>query len=109
MIKPIASLSVEVIPQAIVKRPIREIIGGRADLVMDSDDLDDFEGASFKLGNLEIAVRHYRGFPEDRATIYIDEKIRKVEVITSLVREILGEFGLTDEALEWERAKNPDL
>ena len=52
MIKPIASLSVEVIPQAIVKRPIREIIGGRADLVMDSDDLDDFEGASFKLGNL---------------------------------------------------------
>ena len=41
----------------------------------------------------EIAVRHYRGFPEDRATIYIDEKIRKVEVITSLVREILGELG----------------
>lgn len=114
MIKPIPALSVEVVPQAVIRRPIRDVIGGRAELERGADGLDYFEGASFKFasfneGNLEIAVRHYRGYPKNTATIYIDQRVQEVEVITSLVREILGEFGLTEEALEWERAQNPSL
>jgi hypothetical protein len=110
MIKPIASLSVEVVPQAILNCPVSEVIGGYSDIVKDSDEFDEFEGASFKLdSNLEIAVRHYQGYPKNTATIYIDQKVKDVEEISALIRKILSEFGLTEAVLSWERAKNPLL
>jgi hypothetical protein len=110
MMKPIASLSVEVIPQAIINRSVLEVIGQYSDVVKDKDDFDVFEGASFKLdSNLEIAVRHYQGYPENTATIYIDQKVRDVGEISVLIRKILREFGLTDAVLSWERAENPEL
>jgi hypothetical protein len=58
---------------------------------------------------LEIAVRRYAGYPENTSTIYIDREIQRVDAITVLVREILREFGLTEEKLHWERAKDPSL
>lgn len=107
MLKPIASLSVEVIPQAILNCPVSEVVGGHSDIVKDSDE---FEGASFKLdSNLEIAVRHYQGYPKNTATIYIDQKVKDVEEISALIRKILSEFGLTEAVLSWERARNPEL
>jgi hypothetical protein len=110
MIKPIANLSVEVVPQAIVNCPVSEVVGGYSDVVKDNDELDEFEGASFKLnGNLEIAVRHYQGYPKDTTTIYIDQKVTDVEEISALIRVILNEFGLTEAVLSWERAKDPQL
>jgi hypothetical protein len=110
MIYPITNLSVEVIPQAIINRPVAEVVGNRSQVVNDTDDLDSFEGASFKLdSNLEIAVRHYQGYPKNTSTIYIDQKINKVEEISALIRKILKEFGLSEDALSWERANDPDL
>jgi hypothetical protein len=110
MIKPIASLSVEVVPQAIINRAVFDVVGKYSDVMKDSDDFDHFEGASFKLNsNLEIAVRHYQGYPENTSTIYIDRKIQKVEEISALIRVILKEFDLPEDALCWERAKNPEL
>lgn len=109
MIEPIRSLSVEVVPQAIVNLPVNKVIGRRADISSGEDDLDLFEGASFKLDKkIEIAVRHYRGHPEDTTTIYIDSSQDDVEQITRLIREILGEFGVPPSALRWERQNNPD-
>jgi hypothetical protein len=108
MLKPIASLSVEVVPQAILNCPVSEVVGGHSDVVKDSDEFDAFEGASFTLdSNLEIAVRHYQGYPKNTATIYIDQKVKDVEEISALIRVILSEFGLTEAVLRWERAKNP--
>jgi hypothetical protein len=71
-----------------------------------SDDLDYFEGASFKLDNkIEIAVRHYRGHPD----LYIDRRESDVENITQLIRKILDEFDAPLAALQWERRDDPDL
>jgi hypothetical protein len=110
MIFSISNLTVDVIPQAIVKRAVREIVGKRAVVIEDSDDLDVFEGASFKLEDgLQIAVRQYAGFPKDTSTIYIDKHVRDVAVIGILIRKILNEFDLTDDALSWERADDPEL
>jgi hypothetical protein len=108
MIEPIGSLSVDVVPQAIVALPVGKIVGRRVS--SGSDDFDYFEGASFKLDNkIEIAVRHYRGHPENTSTIYIDRRLSNVEHITSLIRKILEEFHVPLEALQWERQDNPDL
>jgi hypothetical protein len=110
MIKPIRSLSVDVVPQAIVNLPVRKIVHGLADVREGSDDLDYFEGASFKLNDeFEIAIRHYRGHPENTSTIYIDSSANDVEFITQLIRKILKEFRIPADALRWERKDDPDL
>jgi hypothetical protein len=110
MIYAIAHLSVEVVPQAIINHSVSAVVGNRAEVKKAADDLDTFEGAFFKLdSNLEIAVSHYAGYPDNTATIYIDRKIENVEEISRLVRKILGEFGLTAADLRWERADDPDL
>jgi len=108
MIEPIGSLSVDVVPQAIVALPVGKIVGRQVS--SGSDDFDHFEGASFKLDNkIEIAVRHYRGHPENTSTIYIDRRESNVENITWLIRKILKEFHIPLEALQWERRDDPDL
>ena len=110
MIEPIRSLSVDVVPQAIINMPIKTVVGGRADVRRDADDLDYFEGASFKLNNkLEIAVRHYDGHEKNTTTLYIDRRERNVEQITRLIRLILQEFKIPEAALQWERRLDPNL
>jgi hypothetical protein len=110
MIEPIKSLSVDVVPQAIVSVPVQKIIGRRAQISSGFDDFDSFEGASFKLDDrIEIAIRHYRGHPKDTTTIYIDRRESDVEQITQLIRKILVEFRVPLTALQWERRNNPEL
>lgn len=110
MIEPIRSLSVDVVPQAIVNLPVEEIVGKRASVSMGYDELDLFMGAAFKLDHkIEIAVRHYQGHPKDTTTIYIDSREANVERITELVHQILRELQVPAEALRWERRDDPDL
>jgi hypothetical protein len=110
MIQPISELSVEVIPQAIIDRPVSEVVGKYADVLEDTDELGTFEGASFKLdGKYEIAVRRYPGYPKDKAKVYIDQKVKSVPDITAVIRAVLKEFGLTADALKWERSQDPQL
>ena len=108
MIEPISSLSVDVVPQAIIALPIQEIVG--AQISRGYDDFDSFEGASFRLDReIEIAVRHYHGHPKNTSTIYIDRREADVETITRLIRKILHEFDVPITALQWERRNDPDL
>jgi hypothetical protein len=108
MIEPIKSLSVDVIPQAIIALPVDKI--GLKYLREESDDFDLYEGASFKLDDkIEIAVRRYRGHPKNTTTLYIDCRERNVEHITRLIRKILKELHIPEEALQWERRQNPEL
>jgi hypothetical protein len=110
MIEPIRSLSVDVVPQAVISLPVGKVVGRRADISSGNDDLDYFEGASFKLDNkIELAVRHYRGHPENTSTIYIDRRESNVEQITRLIRKILEELHVPLAALQWERQDNPDF
>jgi hypothetical protein len=108
MIEPISSLSVDVVPQAIIALSVQEIVG--VQVSSGQDDFDSFEGASFMLDReIEIAVRHYRGHPKNKSTIYIDRRESDVQTITRLIRKILSEFEVPITALEWERQNDPDL
>jgi hypothetical protein len=110
VLQPILELSVDVSPQAVINMPLKRLIGSKSDIIKGHDDLDDFESASFKLNNgLQISVRHYRGHPKDTSTIYIDRKIKDIEEITRLVREILAEFRIPVSSIDWERKLDPDL
>lgn len=110
MIEPIRSLSVDVVPQAIINMPVEAVIGRLTDIRRGSDDLDYFVGASFKLDNkIEIAVRHYDEHDKGTTTIYIDRREKSVEDITRLIRIILDELDVPVKALQWERQNDPDL
>jgi hypothetical protein len=110
MIEPIRSLSVDVLPQAIVNLSVEEIVGKRANVSLGFDELDSFKGAAFRLDDkIEIAVRHYKGHPKDTTTIYIDSREADVERITELVHQILRELHVPAAALQWERRDDPDL
>jgi len=110
MIEPIRSLSVDVVPQAIINMPVEAVIGRLTDIRRGSDDLDYFVGASFKLDNkIEIALRHYDGHDKGTTTIYIDRREKSVEHITRLIRIILDELDVPVKALQWERQNDPDL
>lgn len=110
MIRSIPDLTVDVIPQAVVDMPLADILRNLADITEGEDDLDRFEGASFKLDDqIEIALRHYAGYPANTSTIYIDRRIQNVDDISRLIRAILGAFGVDEHRLSWERADDPDL
>jgi hypothetical protein len=110
MIEPIKSLSVDVVPQAVVGLPIYKIVGQKGEILKGSDDFDSFEGAFFKLNNsIEIAVRHYRGHPRNTTTIYVDRKHSDVKQITLIVHQILDAFNVPRTALQWQRSDNPEL
>jgi hypothetical protein len=109
--EPIRSLSVDVVPQAVISLPVGRVVGRRADISSGNDDLDYFEGASFKLDNkIELAVRHYRGHPENTSTLYIliVAKATYSKLPSSSERflmSLMSHFA----AIQWERRDNPNL
>jgi len=110
MIEPIRSLSVDVVPQAIIGLPVEKIVGKRADISSGHDDFDFFEGAFFKLDDkIEIAVRHYQGHPKNTTTIYIDRREADIERITELILQIMRELHVPSTALQWQRRDDPEL
>jgi hypothetical protein len=110
MLQPTKEISQELVPQAIINRPVASLVAGRGELVRGVDDFDSYEGASFVLdGVLPFAIRRYRGFPEDTSTIYLDKSITDVERITTIVSRIIREFRLSEDALGWQRRDNPEL
>jgi hypothetical protein len=102
---------IELVPHAIIKRPISDFDGRFGiRLVKDRDDLDAFEGAELLLnGKLRFALRHYRGYPPDTTTIYLSREFDDVQEITRIVGKILRELELPSSDLSWQRADNPNL
>ena len=102
---------VDLVPQAIIDRPIsffHDQLG--IDFVTDNDDLDEYEGAFLTFnGKWAFALRHYKGHPADKTTIYLLREIDKVEAISEMIQEIVRELKLPDNALYWQRSNNPEL
>jgi hypothetical protein len=101
----------DLIPQAIIKKPI-SYFDGRFGirLIRDHDDLDQYEGAALSLdGELRFALKHYRGYPPDTTTIYLSCEFSDVQEITEIVTKILRELELPSSTLSWQRADSPNL
>ena len=102
---------VDLVPQAIINRPIsffHDQLG--IDFVPDRDDLDEYEGAFLTFnGKWAFALRHYKGHPANKTTIYLLREFNKVETISNMIQEIVHELELPPDALFWQRSDNPDL
>jgi hypothetical protein len=103
--------NIELIPQAIIKKPI-SYFDGRFGIrvVSDRDDFDEYQGAALSLnGKLRFALKHYAGYPPDTTTIYLAREFSDVQEITGIVARILREFELPSSAIFWQRADSPDF
>src|ERR1700719_872170 len=98
--------NIDLIPQAIIKKPI-SYFDGRFGIhvVDDHDDFDTYQGAALSLnGELRFALKHYAGYPPGTTTIYLSREFEDVAEITRIVAKIIRELQLPVEAISWQRS-----
>lgn len=102
---------VELIPQAVLRRPIsffEERLG--IHFVRSHDDLDSYQAAAFSIdGKLPFALKHYRGHPAETTTVYLSSAIRDVQKVSAIIRAIVDELKVPRDAVEWQRSDDPNL
>lgn len=98
---------VDLIPEAIVNRPLAIPAYGRFKLERGVDDLDAYEGRDLLLSSpdwpepVPVALRRYDGHPPDTFTIYVE---RRVHDGGRVVDQILRFIQLREEWLVWRRS-----
>ncbi|MBF6560208.1 MAG: hypothetical protein IVW56_07965 [Candidatus Binataceae bacterium] len=101
---------IDLIPQAVIKKPISFFEKQGIGFVHDNDTLDVFDGAAFLLDDLRFALMHHAGYPADTTTVYLPRDFGEdVEKITASIRVILSALQLSAESLVWERKDTPEL
>ncbi len=109
---PLKDLSrVELIPQAIIAKPtsyFADKFGIK--FSTDQDDLDQFEGAALVINDhLQIALKHYHGYPESTTTVYLPYEIRDLKIISETIRRVVAELQIPNAWIAWQRSDGPDL
>jgi len=82
----------DVIPQAIIWRPLRYFT---LTIREGQDDLDHFKGASFAIGNdIQFDLRVYRGhpYPEFTVTLFLPEDVSDEKRVTEILNTIIKEM-----------------
>ncbi len=95
----------EVVPQAIIWRPLRYFT-----LIFRSgeDDLDESEAASFSIGNeIRFDLRVYRGHPHPQftVTLYLPEEVTDEKRIGEVLDIIIKEIDIPLSAIAWRRGQ----
>jgi len=98
-------LDVDVVPHAIIWRPLRYCT-----LVIreGEDDLDRFKGASFAIGNdIRFDLRVYQGHihPEVTVTLYLPEDVRNEKRVSEIVSQVIKEMEIPVSAIAWRHGQ----
>jgi len=98
-----AIAGIELVPQAIVARPIsyfEKSLGIR--FIKNRDDLDEFDGAALLINDkLHLALKHYPG--------YLPYEINELAQITEVIRFVADELHISSAWIVWQRSDDPDL
>jgi hypothetical protein len=97
----------DVIPQAIIWRPLRYFT-----LVIreDEDGLDKFKAASFEIGNdIRFDLRVYRGHPQLTVTLYLAEEEGDENRINDVIDVVIQQFLVPMTAIAWRRGQRFEL
>lgn len=95
----------EVVPQAIIWRPLRYCT-----LVVrqGQDDLDKYTGASFAIGNdIRFDLRVYRGHihAEVTVTLYLPEEMQDENQVADAISTVIREMAIPVSAVAWRRGQ----
>ena len=101
---------VDLVPQAILSRPVSYFEKRGVHFVKGEDELDTYEGAAFLLdNNVRFALKHHPGYPDDTTTVYLAKSIDDLHEITKLVQKIVKAFELSLAVIQWQRSDNHEL
>jgi len=100
----------EYVPQAIIRKPVSYLSHkARFPVEHGFDDFDEFVGGAFVLENdIPFTIKHYKGHPENTATVYLPMSIQDLDDITQLIHVILQEFHIEEKYLFWQRKDDPN-
>jgi hypothetical protein len=97
---------VDLVPQAIVNRSVRELsVDLGVELEHASDDLDQFECAYFNVDGKVAAFIHYAGEPDDQVTVYVQRELGSKDV-TKTLNKLLKAFALPRDAVVWRETED---
>ena len=101
---------VDLVPQAILNKPVSYFEKRGIHFVKGEDELDTYEGAAFLLdNNVRFALKHHPGYPDDTTTVCLAKSIHDLQQITKLVRKIVEALELSLAVIQWQRSDNPEL
>ena len=61
----------------------------------DFDDLDEFEGATFMIGNeISFDLRKYAGHPDFTVSVYLPMQVEDLEEINKIIDRVITEFAI---------------
>jgi hypothetical protein len=91
----------EAVPHAIFWRPLAYFtMLARKEV----DDLDEYEGASFSIGNnISFDLRRYAGHPEFTVSVYLPMEFEDGAEIDRIIDRLVAEFALPKSAIGWRR------
>src|SRR5687768_14016258 len=103
---PLESLRTEMIPQAIIKRPLQDLADDRFEVHTAHDDFDEYLGAALLLNErTQIALKHYRGHPPGTTTLYLPADVSDLGTIAKIISHALNALNVPAKYVEWERTK----
>lgn len=91
----------EAVPHAVFWRPLAYFtMNFRTEI----DELDEFEGASFSIGNeISFDLRKYAGHPDFTVSVYLPMEIESRAEIDKIIDRVVKEFALPKTAVGWRR------
>lgn len=91
-------------PQAVVDEDINELADrAKSPVVEGSDDLDFYSGIGFMLGEMPVAVMHYRGHPEHTSTIYLPFEVQMPRRVKRAIALVMKDLRIPSQRLRWQR------
>ena len=91
----------DAVPQAIFWRPL---VYFTMQTRKDIDDLDEYEGASFQIGNrISFDLRKYAGHPDFTVSVYLPMQVGDLGEINEIIDKVIKEFKLPKGAIAWRR------
>jgi len=97
---------VDLVPRALVRRSVAYLtdrLGIAFD--RDTDDLDAFSAAWFRLDSLTFGFLHHDGEPADTTGLYLDRNLAPAEAHKAITK-ILRKFNIPPDDLAWEETEN---
>lgn len=97
----------DVSPQAIIWRPLKYFT---LTFRKGEDGLDEFEGASFTIGNdIRFDLRVYRGHPSMTVTLYLQVDIEDEKRIAEITDIVIREMVIPLTAIAWRRGQQFEI
>jgi hypothetical protein len=106
----------DLIPQAIISRPLSHFAGQlKTSINHERDDFDEYDVIVLMIDDgiiddgLVFELKHYAGYPDNTTTIYLPKQINNVGQISDMIGIIARDLHIPREWVVWQRSDDPDL